>query len=79
MRTANIYSRYKPDVPLRFVTEELYFESDMEAAQFILDHGGQDLLEDRSGNILFLTGKAGPLFEGKRAAAFARVDIKGQI
>lgn len=67
------------DVPLRFVTEELYFESDVEAAQFILDHEGQDLLEDRSGTILFLTGKAGSRFEGARAKAFSRVDIKGQI
>ena len=70
---------YKPDVPLRFVTEELMFESDAEAAQFILDYEGQHLLEDRQGTIVFLTGKAGQLFEGPKAAAFARVDIKGQI
>ncbi|EAQ87559.1 hypothetical protein CHGG_04178 [Chaetomium globosum CBS 148.51] len=75
----NICKGYKMDVPLRFVTEELYFESDVEAAQFILDHEGQDLLEDRSGTILFLTGKAGSRFEGARAKAFSRVDIKGQI
>ncbi|AEO60860.1 hypothetical protein MYCTH_2310543 [Thermothelomyces thermophilus ATCC 42464] len=75
----NICKAYKPDVPLRFVTEELYFESDVEAAQFILNHDGQDLLEDRNGTIVFLTGKAGPRFEGARAEAFSRVDIKGQI
>jgi hypothetical protein len=66
-------------VPLRFVTEELYFESDVEAAQFILDHGGKELLEDRNGTVMFLTAKAGNLFEGPRAKAFSRVDIKGQI
>jgi len=55
------------------------FESDAEAAQFILDYEGQHLLEDRQGTIVFLTGKAGQLFEGPKAAAFARVDIKGQI
>jgi len=66
-------------VQLRFVTEELYFESDIEAAQFILDHDGQDLLEDRNGTIVFLTAKAGQRFEARRATAFSRVDIKGQI
>ncbi|KAK3307311.1 SAC3/GANP/Nin1/mts3/eIF-3 p25 family-domain-containing protein [Chaetomium strumarium] len=75
----NICRAYKPDVPLRFVTEELYFESDMEAAQFIIDHGGQDLLEERNNTIVFLTAKAGQTFEGPRTAAFSRVDIKGQI
>ncbi|KAK3294300.1 SAC3/GANP/Nin1/mts3/eIF-3 p25 family-domain-containing protein [Chaetomium fimeti] len=75
----NICRGYKMDVPLRFVTEELYFESDVEAAQFILDHEGQELLEDRNGTIVFLTGKAGSRFEGARAKAFSRVDIKGQI
>jgi hypothetical protein len=71
--------RYKPDVKLRFVTEELGFESDADAAQFIIDQNGQHLLEERSENIAFLSGKAGQLFESSRAAAFRRVDIKGQI
>lgn len=74
-----IMFRYKPDVKLRFITEELGFESDADAAQFILDQQGQDLLEDRSDNIVFLTGKAGNLFEASRASAFRSVDIKGQI
>lgn len=72
-------SRYKPDVRLRFITEELGFESDADAAQFIIDHNGQHLLEERSEYIAFLAGKAGPLFEAPRTAAFRRVDIKGQI
>ncbi|KAK4098313.1 hypothetical protein N658DRAFT_518078 [Parathielavia hyrcaniae] len=75
----NICRAYKPDLPLRFITEELYFESDLEAAQFILDHDGQALLEDRGGTVLFLTGKANSLFESARTKAFSRVDIKGQI
>ncbi|KAK4640679.1 hypothetical protein QC761_600580 [Podospora bellae-mahoneyi] len=76
----NICKAYKPDVPLRFVTEELYFESDMEAAQFIIDNGGQDLLQEKEdGTIVILTGKAGQTFESHKAKAFARVDIKGQI
>jgi len=71
--------RYKPDVRLRFVTEELGFESDADAAQFILDHGGQDLLQERDDYIAFLCGKAGQLFEQAKKLAFAKVDIKGQI
>jgi hypothetical protein len=70
---------YKPDVNLRFVTDELGFESDADAAQFIIDHQGQHLLEDRKEYIAFLTGKAGPLFESFKSQAFKQVDIKGQI
>ncbi|EWY96631.1 hypothetical protein FOYG_05267 [Fusarium oxysporum NRRL 32931] len=75
----NICKAYKPDVKLRFITEELGFESDADAAQFIIDHQGRHLLEDRTDYIAFLTGKAGPLFEGARSTAFQKVDIKGQI
>lgn len=71
--------RYKPDVKLRFITEELGFESDADAAQFIFDQNGQHLLEEREDGIRFYTGKAGLLFETARNAAFRRVDIKGQI
>jgi SAC3 family protein LENG8/THP3 len=66
-------------VNLRFITEELGFESDVDAAQFIIDHQGQDLLQERDGNIVFMAGKAGGLFEDPKNTAFARVDIKGQI
>ena len=64
---------------LRFVTEELGFESDDESARFICDHGGQAFLEDREGEVQLLTGKALRFFEPARTAAFKRVDIKGQI
>ena len=64
---------------LRFITEELAFESDADAAQFIIDHHGQHLLEDRREYIALMTGKAGALFETARSTAFRRVDIKGQI
>lgn len=75
----NLCRAYKPDIPLRFVTEELYFESDIEAAQFIVDHQGENLLTEKNDTIMFLTGKAGQLFEGAKTQAFSRVDIKGQI
>ena len=76
---ANGPNRFKPDLKLRNITEELAFESDAEAAQFILDYQGQALLEEREDQIVFLASKAGPLFENERAAAFRRVDLKGQI
>ncbi|KAM4054551.1 SAC3/GANP family protein [Hirsutella rhossiliensis] len=75
----NICKGYKPDVKLRFLTEELAFESDAHTAQFIIDRQGQHLLEHRQEYIAFLTGKAGAFFEGAKSAAFRKVDIKGQI
>ncbi|TAQ85219.1 hypothetical protein B7494_g6464 [Chlorociboria aeruginascens] len=77
---SNMCKAYKPDVKLRFVTEELGFESDGDAAQFIFDHNGQSLLEERGeGELRFLTGKAGLVFESAKGEAFRHVDIKGQI
>ena len=64
---------------LRFITEELGFESDADAAQFIIDYEGSHLLEDREEYVAFLSGKAGQLFEAPKASSFRRVDIKGQI
>jgi hypothetical protein len=74
-----ILHRYKPEVKLRFITEELAFESDGDAAQFIYDHNGQALLEEREDGFRFLTGKAGTLFDVAKDDAFRKVDIKGQI
>ncbi|TVY62868.1 THP3-like protein [Lachnellula suecica] len=76
---SSLCKAFKPDVPLRFVTEELGFESDNDAAQFIYDYNGQALLEEKEGNLRFLTGKAAQLFEVARNEAFRKVDIKGQI
>ena len=72
--------RYKPDVKLRFVTEELGFESDDESARFVCDYGGQSFLDEREeGEVRLLTGKALRFFEAAKVAAFKTVDIKGQI
>lgn len=76
---ANMCKAFKPDLKLRYITEELAFESDAEAAQFIIDYNGQHLLQERDEHIVFLAGKAGQLFETSRAEAFRRVDLKGQI
>ena len=67
---------------LRFITEELGFESDEEACQFIIDHAPEEssnLLEERDGDVRVLTGKAGSIFHQAKARAFGQVDIKGQI
>lgn len=79
MKLANRTHRYKPDIKLRFFTEELGFESDDESARFICDRGGQEFLEERDGEVKLLTGKALRFFEPVRKAAFKTVDIKGQI
>ncbi|KAI2618777.1 SAC3/GANP/Nin1/mts3/eIF-3 p25 family-domain-containing protein [Hypoxylon sp. NC1633] len=76
---ATICKSFKPEVKLRFITEELSFDSDPEAVQFIMDNNGRDLLQEREGYVVFLSGKAGTLFETARSEAFRRVDLKGQI
>jgi len=76
---SNICKAYKPDVKLRLVTEELGFESDGDAAQFICDHNGQHLLEEKEDGLRFISGKAGQIFEAAKTQAFRKVDIKGQI
>jgi SAC3 family protein LENG8/THP3 len=51
----------------------------VDAAQFICEYNGQELLEEREDSIQFFTAKAGLIFENARAEAFRKVDIKGQI
>ena len=64
---------------IRFVTEELGFESDEQTARFILDHGPPEVLEEKNGSVRLVTGKAGVVFEQAKAEAHRVVDIKGQI
>lgn len=64
---------------LRFITEELGFESDLETATFIHDYNGEQFLNERDSDLYFLSGKAGPTFEAAKRGAFAKVDLKGQI
>ncbi|KAJ5788460.1 hypothetical protein N7457_003450 [Penicillium paradoxum] len=76
---ATMCRAYKPDVNIRFITEELGFESDEQTARFIIDHSSAELLEDKSGAVRLLTAKAGLLFDKAKADANRVVDIKGQI
>lgn len=76
---------------VHFLAEELAFHRDKESGvsdpdagarqcvEFLCQHGAEHLLERKEDDVRFLTGKAGPLFENARAAAFRSVDIKGQI
>ncbi|KAL9625735.1 MAG: hypothetical protein Q9160_000055 [Pyrenula sp. 1 TL-2023] len=74
---------YKPDVRIRFLTEELGFESDDQSVRFILDQcpdtDPQDLLQQHDNEVKLLTSKVLPFFERAKLAAFGNVDIKGQI
>lgn len=75
--------RYKAKINIKFLTEELGFESYQETAQFIVDHGAQDALEqdNSSAEAVLLLNPAAALaiFETARQQAFKTVDIKGQI
>ncbi|KAL8775265.1 MAG: hypothetical protein Q9209_000271 [Squamulea sp. 1 TL-2023] len=70
---------YKPDVPLRFVTEELGFVSDEDCARFTCDHGAPHLLDERDEGVHLLTGKAQGFFEPALKAASARPDAKAHV
>ncbi|KAL8778027.1 MAG: hypothetical protein Q9213_007601 [Squamulea squamosa] len=70
---------YKPDVPLRFVTEELGFDSDEDCARFTCDHGAPHLLDERDEGVHLLTGKAQGFFEPALKAASARPDAKAHV
>ena len=71
---------YRPKIKLRFVTEELGFESDEQAARFVCDYEGNDLLQTQDEEVFLETSlKSATLFEKARKEAFSKVDIKGQI
>ncbi|EED18294.1 SAC3/GANP domain protein [Talaromyces stipitatus ATCC 10500] len=76
---ACICKTYKPDVKIRFITEELGFESDEQSVRFILEYASGELLQERDGHVRLLTGKAGRMFEDAKSQAYRVVDIKGQI
>ena len=73
---ANI-SRGYANVTLRFLTDELGFENDDSCREFLDSHGAQSVMDKHTGRVK--VREAATLFEGLRAAAFRKVDIKGQI
>jgi SAC3 family protein LENG8/THP3 len=66
-------------VKIRYVTEELGFESDEDGARFILEQASEDLLQERDDGVRLLTGRAGQVFEAAKHGAFKLIDLKGQI
>lgn len=64
---------------IRFITEELGFESDEQSVRFILDYVPEDLLQEKPDGVKLLTGKTTPLFEQANMEAHRVIDIKGQI
>lgn len=76
---ADMNPRYRPDVGIRFLTEELAFESDQECAQFLCDHGAENLFLQGENGVRLVTSKAGSIFSSAKETAFRKVDIKGQV
>ena len=80
-----VESSYRVYIELRFLTDELGFESDGECAQFLTNHGAGDFLMEKQGEdgsvvaIKFNCPPARPIFTAAKEAAFRKVDIKGQI
>ena len=79
---ADILFRYsRTEIKLRFVTDELAFDTDEEAAHFVLQHGGDNAAEallEKDGDVRLVTQKLFWAIEAARAGAQV-VDIKGQI
>lgn len=68
------------NVTLRFLTDELGFDNDEICREFLEAHGAQNVIEDKGdGQYRVRIREAASQFESLRAAAFSKVDIKGQI
>ncbi|XXG94344.1 hypothetical protein Hte_000598 [Hypoxylon texense] len=76
---AVICKGFRRSLRLRHITEELGFESDAEAAQFIIDHKGHPFLKEDKDYIVLMTSEVGSVFDDQRAKAFKTIDLKGQI
>jgi len=76
---ANIARGYS-SVALRFLTDELGFETDETCREFLASHGGQGLIEQKEGHPARVRVREGAShFESRRSLAFSKVDIKGQL
>ncbi|KAJ4324014.1 hypothetical protein N0V94_001514 [Neodidymelliopsis sp. IMI 364377] len=77
-------SRAYISITLRFLTDELGFDNDEVCREFLESHGAQNIIEekfdDKSGKQFRVKiREGGAQLERLRAAAFSKVDIKGQI
>ena len=69
---------YRPEIEVRFITDELGFESDAECVEF-LEKRNPDIFSDSGGGLKIKTKEALESFEVDRRKLFRVVDIKGQI
>ena len=67
------------NVDVRFITDELGFESDAETVTFLEDHGAHPFIQLLETGARVNIKDAKTHFDNLRAAAFSKVDIKGQI
>lgn len=72
-------SRAYMNVDVRFITDELGFESDAETVTFLEDHGAHPFIQLLETGARVNIKDAKTHFDNLRAAAFSKVDIKGQI
>ncbi|KAF1813276.1 SAC3/GANP family protein [Eremomyces bilateralis CBS 781.70] len=72
---------YKRALSLRFLAEELAFESVQQCHDWFIAVGAQDLLESKEDGSVWLAADTPTykLFESARQTTFSKVDIKGQI
>jgi len=80
MLTSNSYI----NITLRFLTDELGFDNDEVCREFLESHGAQNIIEERfdeknGKQYRVKIREAAAQLEQLRAAAFSKVDIKGQI
>jgi len=69
--------RYRPEVDIRFITDELGFESDAECVEFLEKRHAEIIAVE--GRLRIKTKEALEAFEVNRRNLFRVVDIKGQL
>jgi len=69
--------RYRPEIDVRYITDELGFESDAECVDFLEKRNAEITAAD--GRLRIKTKEALEAFEMDRRKLFRVVDIKGQL
>ncbi|KAF2124921.1 hypothetical protein P153DRAFT_116554 [Dothidotthia symphoricarpi CBS 119687] len=83
-RNMSLTSNSYTSISLRFLTDELGFDNDEACCEFLALHNARHIVEQKmDGNkdaqFRVKIRDAASLFENLRAAAFSKIDIKGQI
>jgi hypothetical protein len=73
----DIGGRYRPEIDVRYITDELGFESDAECVDFLEKRNAEITATD--GRLRIKTKEALEAFEMDRRKLFRVVDIKGQL